>query len=125
MSLLCYNYGNSLMMGVMFMTDNFCEKTAAIWQVAGYGILALKIVIPIIIIVLGIVDFVKAVMASDDKAINKASMTLIQRFVMGVCIFWVPTIVNILIGLVDDLGDNSASIDVCSTCLLDVNNCNK
>ncbi|MBD8921903.1 hypothetical protein EGR52_02520 [bacterium] len=100
------------------MTDNFCAKTASIWQFIGYGLFALKIVIPLIVIILGIMDFAKAVVRSDDNANRNASITLIQRFILAVCIFFVPTIVHIVIGLVSDLTKTKDSIEACETCLL-------
>lgn len=48
------------------MEDNFCLKTSGMWQLAGYVLFAIKIIVPLIIIVLGIIDFAKASLSSDD-----------------------------------------------------------
>jgi len=52
----------------------FCYKTATVWQMVGKLIFILKILVPIIIIVLGTIDFGKAVISNDDKAVSKASI---------------------------------------------------
>ena len=41
----------------------FCYKTATVWQMVGKLIFILKILVPIIIIVLGTIDFSKAVIS--------------------------------------------------------------
>lgn len=102
---------------------NFCGRTAPIWQFVGYFFVALKIAVPIIIIVLGIVDFAKAVVSSDDKAISKATSSLFKRFIIGVIIFFVPTIVDVVFGFISDFtGDITTPIVACEECLLNPTN---
>ena len=60
---------------------------------------AITIVTPILIIVLSIMDFVKAVAASDEKAIKEAQSKLIKRLIIAVLIFFLPTVLNILFNL--------------------------
>lgn len=98
---------------------NFCTKTSAIWQFIGYALFALKILIPLIIIILGVIDFSKAVVVSDDKSISKASVTLIQRVILGICVFFIPTIVNLVVGLITDIAQIKDEAEGCYTCLLD------
>ena len=52
--------------------------------------------VPIILIVLGTIDFGKAVISNDDKAVSKASKSLLTKIIIGVCIFFVPIIINII-----------------------------
>ena len=74
----------------------FCTDTANIWNLLGYVVTVIKIVIPLILIVLGMVDLGKAVVSSDDKQISKSVSTLIKRFIAAVIVFFVPTIVSAL-----------------------------
>ncbi len=46
---------------VIAIENDFCLRTSAIWQFVGYGLFALKILVPLIIIIFGIVDFAKAI----------------------------------------------------------------
>ena len=94
---------------------NFCYKSARIWQIVGYIIVIVKIVIPLVIIILGIIDLGKAVVSSDDKAISKSVKSLAMRIVAAVCIFFVPTVVSFVIGVVDtSVNDDSA---ICRSCI--------
>ena len=75
---------------------SFCYKTAEVWQIIGYALLILKIVIPIILIVLGMIDIGKAVLSSDEKLIKDGVMKLIKRVIAAVIIFFIPTVIDVL-----------------------------
>lgn len=59
----------------------------------------LQIGIPILLIVMGSIDLGKAVLSSDDKEIKGATGKLIKRCIAAVAIFFVTTIVSLLMGL--------------------------
>lgn len=103
----------------------FCAQTANIWEIVGWLVVVIKIVIPLILIVLGMVDLGKAVVASDDKAINKSVTTLIKRFIAAVVVFFVPTIVSALFNALQITNLNDGDAGICLKCVLDVNNCDK
>ena len=54
----------------------------------------LKLAIPIILIIFGILDLAKAVMANDDKEMKEAQKKLIHRIVYAVVIFFVVALVQ-------------------------------
>ena len=95
--------------------DNFCGETSNIWRTVGYFLLIFKIVIPLILIILGMVDLGKAVISSDDKAISKAAKSLLMRIIAAICIFFIPTIVSFVINLVD--GTLGANYEICANCI--------
>lgn len=100
----------------------FCYETASLWQFVGIALLVFKIVIPIILIILGIVDLGKAVISSEDKAISKAAKTLGFRIVAAVVIFFVPTIISAVFLLISAFNtDAKADYDVCRTCITSPN----
>ena len=100
----------------------FCASTANVWQIVGYIVLILKIGIPIILIVLGMVDLGKAVISSDDKAISKAVGTLSKRFIAAVLIFFVPSIVSAIFKVATGNAINTAGSDtnICVQCVTNV-----
>lgn len=102
--------------------STFCASTANIWQIVGYIVLILKIGIPIILIVLGMVDLGKAVISSDDKAISKAVGTLTKRFIAAVIIFFVPSIVSAVFKMVTGTAINATGSDtnICVQCVTNV-----
>ena len=69
----------------------------------------IQFAIPILLIIMGTVDLGKAVMSSDDKEIKGATSKLVKRAIAAVAVFFVPLIVNLLIGMVADSGDSSSS----------------
>lgn len=95
----------------------FCADTAGIWGLLGWVVFILKIVIPLILIVLGMIDLGKAVVESDDKAINTAVNTLLHRFIAAVVVFFIPTIVLALFHAIMDF-DVKNSAKQCVDCLL-------
>lgn len=96
----------------------FCVRTSEIWQFVGYGLFALKILVPIIIIIFGVIDFAKAAVSNDDSAIKKAGSSLLRRAIVGICIFFVPTIVNVLFDMIENVAGSLDGIKACETCLL-------
>lgn len=54
--------------------------------------------VPIILILLGTIDLVKAVMAGKEEDIKKNQKILIKRAISAVIVFLVPLIVSILMG---------------------------
>ncbi len=102
---------------------NFCLETANIWSLIGWVIFILKIVIPLLLIVFGMLDLGKAVIASDEKAINKAVNTLLHRFIAAVVVFFVPTIVIGLFNLLMNF-DIKSRYTNCVSCVLNVSDTN-
>ena len=69
------------------------------------AILALvQIVVPIILIIVGAFDLAKAVMGSDEKEIKAATQKLIKRAIAAVCVFFLSTIVTVVMSYVSDSG---------------------
>lgn len=99
--------------------DGFCVNTANIWQVVGYLLLVVKIVIPIMLIVWGMLDLGKAVVAAKDDEIKKATKSLAMRAVSAVLIFFIPTIVNVVLGIISNFSESGAQDDwqVCRKCI--------
>lgn len=103
----------------------FCTETASVWQFVGYILFIFKIVIPILLIIFGMFDLGKAVVASDDKAIKSATSSLAKRAIAGVVIFFIPTLVGFIFSIVAGFGDVKDTYDVCKNCIVSpTKNCN-
>lgn len=107
------------------MEVNFCYKTADVWQFVGKALFILKILIPIAIIVLASIDLGKAVISSDEKTIKNASSKLLKRFIAGVCVFFIPSIIQIVFSMISLVSkDMQKDYMNCVNCLTDpYNNC--
>lgn len=101
----------------------FCAKSAKILKLVGYVLVAVKIVVPLLIIIFGIVDLSKAVITSDEKGITKAAASLAKRAIAGVIIFFIPTIVKLCFNLVNGFNEISDDFNVCINCVLDPDEC--
>ena len=94
-----------------------CENVLllVIFNIVDKIILVAKIALPIIIMVMGVIDFLKSVTDGNPETIKKELMALLYRFLASVAIFFLPTIVNSAMNLVNSYDkENNAS------CLLNV-----
>lgn len=67
------------------------------------------VAVPFLVLVLGMLDFGKAVLSSKEDEMKKAQGRFIKRVMMGVLVFLVPTIINILFYVVNFAKDPSDS----------------
>ncbi len=112
---------NLLLIGAGGITvDNFCRDAAAIIQVVGWVITIFKIVVPLIIIVLGILSLGKAAISAKPEDIKKNVGGLIWRFIGGIALFFLPSIVVTLFGFFSQFSQLSEkmSFDDCKNCLI-------
>ena len=96
-----------------------------VFQVIGYIILIIKILVPIILIVLGSIDLGKASLSGDDKAVKEAAISFAKRVLIGLIIFFIPTILDFFLGLVEGTTDVSSKYRGCTDCVLNPNNSSK
>ena len=110
----------------MFILDatNFCTETATIWQFIGWVLFVFKIVIPLLLILFGMIDLGKAVVASDKDAIKNSTTSLIKRAIAAIVIFFLPTIISAVFGIVSGFsGDVKGEYNKCAKCISDPKNC--
>lgn len=88
---------------------DLCTSEAGyrLFGLAGYALNIIQIAVPIILIVMGTIDFVKALVAQKDDQMKKAQSTLIKRVIIGVVIFFVPMVIKFVVGM---LGDNTNNV---------------
>ncbi len=88
-------------MDLFQILDN-CNGIGPIVSFVKNGIFPIiQIGIPIILIVMGSIDLGKAVLSSDDKEIKGATGKLVKRAIAAVAVFFVATIVTLLMGMFD------------------------
>lgn len=85
----------------------------------GWLLVVVKIIVPLLLIIFGVIDFVKVVISSENEASDKAVKRLIMRIITGVVIFVLPTIINFVFGL---FPKKYHFID-CSECIFKPNSC--
>ncbi len=97
--------------------QSFCSDTKDIWQFVGTIVTIFKIVIPVLIIILGSVDLGKAVVAGKEEDIKKHTNILIKRIVMGIIIFFIPTLVRAVFKLFTGGAEAMKDATVCIDCV--------
>jgi len=99
--------------------SQICKDLGPLINLIKHGIIPLiQIGIPIILIILGMLDLGKAVMASKDDEIKNAQKMLIKRCIYAVAIFFVVLIVNLVFNLLTTTKnkDISSTSDTWSSC---------
>ena len=80
--------------------SDLCYELQPVLRVVGIVVFIIKIVVPILLIVVGMVDLMKAVGEKDENKIKDAQNGLIKRAIAAVLVFLVSTLVGVIMGLV-------------------------
>lgn len=79
----------------------------------------IKIAVPIILVILGMIDLFKAMMAQKEDEIKKAQGLFVKRLVAGVLVFLVFVIVELIFNLLGDaVGSDKDNIWKCAECFI-------
>lgn len=96
---------------------SLCGQAAIrnVLYLVGVVVAVIRIAVPIILVVIGMIDLVKALTSQDDKQIKSATSLLVKRVVIGVVVFLVPTIVSLLMTVI-----GQPDVKACSKCVTNV-----
>ena len=104
-------------MSELFQIGDNCKGLGPIVKLVKKGLIPIvQLGIPIILIALGTIDLGKAVIASNEEAIKKAQSMLIKRAIYAVAIFFIVTIVTVVMGVVATGAESSTKPDSWSNC---------
>ena len=84
------------------------------------AVTAIKVVVPILLVIFGSLDLLKGVTAGKEDEIKKGQQIFIKRLIAGVLVFFVFTIVQLIVSFA--AGDESQNISSCINCFIN-NNC--
>ena len=88
------------LVNILTNTKELCEGLRPVLRLVGIVVLAIKIAVPIILIVVGMMDLAKAVMGKNEDEIKKAQQGLIKKAIAAVIVFLVASLVGVLMSLV-------------------------
>lgn len=95
------------MLGLNFIdaANTVCDDAENIIILVGKIVSIFQIVIPILLVVLGLVSLGKAVVASKEDEVKKATSGLVKKIILAVAIFFIVTLVKMIVSLVggDDM----------------------
>ncbi|MBR1416385.1 MAG: hypothetical protein IJ572_01015 [Bacilli bacterium] len=98
-------------------------RIVAAFKLGGILITIAKIIVPIILIVMGMLDISKAVADNKDGALKKSFITFAQRSVAGILVFFAPSIILGLFKVIDGFDDVESKYETCIVCLTDPGQC--
>ena len=106
---------------------NFNENPTIgnLFKLGAIVIMIVKIVVPIILIIFGMIDMSKAVIDSKEDAILKSAITFGKRSVLAILVFLTPNIILALFNMLDRWDSQTNEFSPCINCLFDVTKCNK
>ena len=67
-------------------------------------VVAIQVVVPILLIIWGMIDFAKAIIGQDEDKIKAGQKTFIKRLIAAVIVFLIVTIVQLAINLAASIG---------------------
>jgi len=82
----------------------------AVFNIVSLIIMAIQVVVPILLIIWGMVDFAKSVVGGDEDKIKAGQKVFLKRLIAAVVVFLVVTIVKLLVGLVTTVGGTESGI---------------
>lgn len=110
---------------LLFLSD-ICEEDAGTMKVVrfiGYLLVIVKILIPIGLIIIGVINFSKAMLSGNDDSIKKNAYSFAWKIVFAIVIFVLPTVINFMVGLIDGATDGTEDYENCRNCIFDPKNC--
>lgn len=78
----------------------------------------LNVAVPVILVIFGVIDLVKAVMSGKEDEIKKGQQSLIKRIITGACIFLIVIAVKFLVSVVDSNMTNKENMVNCINCFI-------
>ncbi len=94
----------------------FCENTIKAWQLGGYLMFILKILVPVLVIITGMVPFLDAVIKGDSKTVFGSFQSLFRKLFAALLVFFAPTIIASSIRLLINRDMVNDEVRACSIC---------
>lgn len=99
---------------------DFTEGVGGAVRILGHILGMVKVIVPVIIIVWGMVEFGKAAISTDDKAMDKAVGGLTRRIIASLIILFAPKVISVVLditGITGGIEDNTR-YGACTQCIL-------
>ncbi len=61
----------------------------------------IKVIGPILVVLLSAIDFIKAILSSDEKAMKQAQSRLVIRLIAAIALFLLPTLIQLAMSLIN------------------------
>lgn len=85
-------------------------------ELTSFVVSILEVAVPVLLVLMGVFDLVRAISAGKEDEIKKAQSTFIKRLITGALVFFIIAIVKLLINILDSKG--AAGIIDCVNCFV-------
>ena len=117
--LLLLSYIEPVMAMEVVKCGGFNNVPYKIISFIGNIINTIKIIVPILLIIMGIVDMAKAVVSNDDKKMKESTKTFIKRTIYAVLVFFVIAIVQFVFKTLEkSMADKENDLLSCVSCII-------
>lgn len=103
-----------------YVAQNFCSDIIKTLRLVSISVMVVRICVPMFIIIMGTLDIYNTVSSGKNDDLKKNLTTLGKRMVIGLIVFFIPTIVRLV---VNGLGGNDSNYQVCVNCIDNPRNC--
>lgn len=93
------------------------EFSGMIPYVVSMIITIIKFIVPILLVIFGMIDFLKSVTASKEDEIKKGRQTFINRLIAAVIVFFIVQIVQLVVKFAAQGSDKENVVD-CFSCFI-------
>lgn len=103
---------------LIFMSDEttaICSSKGLgpIFGIAGWVLLIIKIAVPIILVLIGMIDMTKAILSKKDDEIKEAQGSLVKKAIAAIVVFLIITLVTFIFSQLLGVSEYKA----CSKCV--------
>ncbi len=92
--------------------ESICDGLEPVLRIVGIVVWGIRVVVPIILIVIGMIDLAKAVTEKSEDEIKKAQQKLVKRAIAAVLVFLVVSLVSLVMTIV-----GSKEYEECMDCI--------
>lgn len=85
------------------------EIPNGVFNIVHYIILIIQIVVPILLIIWGMLDFAKGVVGKDEDTVKAGQKVFIQRLITAIIVFLIVTVVKLVINIVSNVVGSDTS----------------
>ena len=103
-----------------YVAQNFCSDIIKTLRLVSISVMVVRICVPMFIIIMGTLDIYNTVSSGKTDDLKKNLTILGKRMVIGLIVFFIPTIVRLV---VNGLGGNDSNYQVCVNCIDNPRNC--
>lgn len=109
------NYGASLKNHVT--CGNMGKFNKKIPEITSWIVTVAEILVPVILVIFGAIDFVKGIISQKEDEIKKGQSIFVKRLITGVIVFFIVAFTKLIVSGVSGNGEKAGLID-CIDCFI-------